>query len=200
MGDADADGRLDVYGNDAENRLTCHELGPGTYRRNTTIPRHFDNAYRTHQFDNYEPNDGADNNGDGVPDEWARIPSALTRPGDFYSWFSSPDDVDYYSVGTGALGDICVTPPPGVVLKLSVYSEYDRWNNINRQQVIPDGLPDGLLWESPQTSAPYCFKGNDTLREAGTSRRDFRYIIGITPVSGDITPYWPYWIATRPTP
>ena len=191
MWDVDDDGRLDVFATDQTGRLYCKEMGPNTFNRSGIIPPHYSMAYRTFQWDNYEPNEGGDTNADGVPDGYVRIPSALSSSGDFYGYFSSLMDRDYYLMDAAYGGAMCVTGPPGATFRMSVYSFQDRFNNVTKA-APGDGIVDGLVWESSDGSTTKCFNANNTLpRRQG----EFRYVLGIEPTGGTVGPEWPYWVS-----
>ncbi len=190
MWDMDGDGRLDVVAGDEQGHVHCYELGPGTWNPLTSLPPQVPAHYRTNQWDNFEPNGGEDTNGDGLPDRMARIPSALTAKGNFYSYLTTEDDVDFFQVDTAWGGSICLTSPPGRVYDMAVYSYLDRWNN-ETQEPTPDGLPDGFIWESDSDSPNKCFHGSSVYPYR---YGEYRFIVAISSHDGDYSPYWPYWL------
>jgi hypothetical protein len=191
--DIDGDGRIEVLSRDANGRVFCHQLGKDTWNKLSSLPPHDTNAYRTGQWDNYEPNDGADTSGDAIPDRMARIPSALTSAGNFYSYLSHADDKDYFLVDTSWGGSVCVRSPKGRVYTLHVYSYYDRWDNTT-QAPGADGKPDGLIWEDTGNGANKCFSGN---KVAPHRYGEYRFVVGIKSKDGDYSPFWPYWITAK---
>jgi hypothetical protein len=191
--DINNDGRLDVISADGQGNLFCHTLGPDTWNRHSSLPPHFPAYLRTHQWDNYEPNEGKDTNGDGVPDQVIQIPSALTAKGDFYSYLSSATDKDYYLVDSAYITDICVRAPKGRAYDLKVYAFADLWNNDTK--VVPaDGKPDGLIWESSSDAQTKCFSSTSVLPNR---YGEFKFVIGIESSNGSFSRDWPYWISVK---
>ncbi len=189
--DIDGDGRINVLSGDDNGNVYCHSLGQGTWNKAASLPPHFPAYLRTYQWDNYEPNEGQDIDGDGVPDRFIRVASALTKKGNFYSYLSHPDDLDFYLVDASWSGNICLTAPRGRRYTLDVYSYYDRWDNTSHDPT-PDGLRDGLIW-STTTSAggTACFHGSYVVPYR---YGEYRFVIGISSEEG-YSPYWPYWIS-----
>ncbi|HMV66616.1 MAG TPA: MopE-related protein [Myxococcota bacterium] len=188
--DIDDDGRMDVITADASGRVSCYELGPSSFDRAGVVPPHYTLAYRTYQWDNYEPNEGADTTGDGIPDQVARIPSALTSTGDFYAYFSSLADKDYYLLDTAYGASMCVTVPTGVTFRMKVYSYLDRWNNATHAPAA-DGAVDGLVWESGDATGTRCFAASTVVP---ARNGEYKFVLGVEPVAGPADPTWPYWI------
>ncbi|MBI4705053.1 MAG: putative metal-binding motif-containing protein [Deltaproteobacteria bacterium] len=175
--------RMGVLSTDANQNLFCHQLGDGTWDRASALPPHFPAYMRSYQWDNYEPNEGADKNADGVPDEVIRIPSALTSRGDFYGYLSSPTDKDYYLVDAQHGGTICLRPPKGKSYTLKIYSFYDK--------KAPSG-PDGLVWQDSWKGPDVkCFTGGSVVPNRNG---EFRFVVGVES-QGDYSTYWPYWIS-----
>jgi hypothetical protein len=191
--DINNDGRIEVFSADAVGNLYCHALGPDTWNRYSNLPPHFPAYLRTHQWDNYEPNEGADTNGDGVPDRVIRLPSALTAKGDFYSYLSSPTDKDYFLVDTAYTAEICVRAPKGRAYDLRIFALADRWNN-DTKAVPPDGKPDGLIWEDTSDKQTKCFFSSNLLPNR---HGEHRFIVGIESSNGTFSPHWPYWLSVK---
>jgi hypothetical protein len=148
--DLDGDGKLNVLTTDGSPNVSCHTLGSDTWRRYASVPPHFTRYLRTNQWDNYEPNEGRDDNADGLPDHFIRAASALTARGDFYGYLSSTTDKDYFLVDTGWHSTICLTAPPGMAYALKVYSFADKVNNSTGcWEQIP-----ALMGSSGRTSPP----------------------------------------------
>ncbi len=188
--DIDGDGRIDVITGDQDGNVFCHSLGLGTWNKTSSLPPHIPSYLRTYQWDNFEPNEGDDTNGDGIPDQVIRVSSALTKKGDFYSYLSRADDLDFYLIDASWSGSICLQAPRGRRYNLDVYSYYDRWDNVTHDPT-PDGVVDGLIW-SATTSAvgTSCFHGSSI---APYRYGEYRFVIGVTSAEG-YSPYWPYWI------
>ncbi len=188
IADLDGDGRLQVVASDSAGGLYCHELGPGTWNTGSSLPPAIPAAYRTNQWDNFEPNDGGDANADGLPDRTLRIPSALTATGAFTSYLSTATDKDYYLVDTDWSARICLRAPKGRTYGLEVYAFADRWNNATK--LAPgDGKPDGLIWQDTGAFQHKCFSAtNVTPYRQG----EFKFIIGVVPLNGSHSPHWPY--------
>ena len=190
MWDMNSDGRLEVATTDEDGKVYCHQLGPDTWNKNSSLPPHVPRHYRTQQWDNFEPNDGADTTGDGLPDQIARIPSALTSKGNFYSYLSTATDEDYFLIDTGWGGGLCVRSPKGRVYTLHIYSVFDKWNN-ETASGSSDGIPDGLLFEDTSDAVTKCWTGS---KVAPHRHGEYRFIVGIKGKDGAHSPYWPYWI------
>ncbi len=189
--DLDADGRADVLSADADGRVFCHSLGPSSWNPRTSLPPRLPWYLRTYQWDNLEPNDGEDDDGDGLPDAVAYVPSALTRKGAFYSYLSSENDRDVYLVNTGWNGAICLTAPPGRDYALQVFSFADKWNN-DSHAPAPDGRPDGLVWSA--TTGPggqVCFHGTFV---TPYRTKEYRFLAGVETTTG-FSPHRPYWLS-----
>jgi len=191
--DINGDGRLDVISGDNIGNLYCHTMGKGTWSKKDSLPPHFTLFNRTFQWDNLEPNDGADTNSDGLPDAVVRIPSALTAKGDFYSYLSSSTDKDYFLINSAWGGSICLTSPTGYAYKLKVYSFRDRWNNTTHAPTA-DGKADGLVWEKASAvGGTVCFYGSSVMPPR---YGEHKFIAGIEPASsGNFSANWPYWLA-----
>ena len=179
--DIDGSGRLAVISTDASHNIHCHQLGPQTWRKESSLPPHFPQYLRTYQWDNYEPNEGGDTNGDGMPDQIIRVPSALTTKGDFYSYISSPTDKDYYLIDAGYSGPVCMTSPDVASYTLKAYTFSDK--------VAPAG-PDGLVWEDTTTTKTKCFYPGSVMPPR---HGEYRFIIGVES-QGAASMHWPYWI------
>lgn len=163
--DIDHDGRLDVITSDDRGKVSCQQLGRKTWSQPGVLPPRFPVALRTYQWDNYEPNEGADQNGDGLPDPNAivRIPSALTASGNFHGYLSSVNDKDYYLLDTQWNGYMCLQAPAKATYKLRVFSYSDRFNNANKM-AGPDGKADGLVWEgTTPAGGQVCWSGYDVV-------------------------------------
>lgn len=188
--DLDGDGQLDVLASDESGNIYCQELGLDTWNKLSSVPP-MPIHLKTNQWDNYEPNEGADRDSNGLPDEVIRIPSALTVKGDFYSYLSSATDKDYYLIDAGHAASICVTAPAGHSYTLKIYSLADLWNNESHAPVR-DGLSDGLVWTDTSTSQAKCFHGSNVHpRRYG----EYRIIVGIESQNGSFSNHWPYWIS-----
>ena len=189
--DIDGSARLSVYAVDSAGRLYCQRLGEGTWNKGSSLPPPMPRTYRTSQQDNFEPNDGADHNADGVPDDVAWLPSALTAKGDFYSYLTSPADRDFYRVDAAWGGPICLTAPPGRRYRLLVYSLADRFTNATKLAPA-DGQVDGLVWQGDTAAGgTRCFSTGSVLPNR---HGEYRFIVGVETVDGDASPYWPYWL------
>ncbi len=189
--DLDADGRADVLSADADGRVFCHSLGAKTWNPRTSLPPHLPWYLRTYQWDNLEPNDGEDLDGDGLPDRVAYVPSALTRKGAFYSYLSSQNDQDAFLVNTGWNGAICLTAPPGRDLALDVFSFADKWHN-DTHAPGADGRPDGLVWTQPTgAGGAACFHGTFV---TPYRTNEYRFVARVRPITG-ASPHRPYWLS-----
>ena len=193
--DIDSDGRLEVISADTNGSIYCHELGKGTWSKKDSLPPHFTMFNRSYQWDNHEPNEGADTNKDGLPDQYIQVPSALTSKGDFYSYLSSAGDKDYYLLDTAWGASICLTSPKGYDYTLRVYSYRDRWNNTTKA-TTPDGKPDGFLWQGTSTKGgTVCFRGNDVMPPR---YGEYKFVVGVESTGAtNFSPYWPYWITAK---
>ncbi|MBT9557487.1 MAG: thrombospondin type 3 repeat-containing protein [Myxococcales bacterium] len=190
--DLDGDGRIQILSADSAGSLYCHELGPDTWNLYSSLPPKITAAYRTWQWDNDEPNEGADTTGDGVPDQVVRLPSALTATGQFYGLISTATDEDFYMVDADWSGNICLRSPKGRNYGLRVYALLDRWNNTTKLAPA-DGKPDGLIWENAGTGVQKCF----TASAVNPYRQgEFRFIVGIRSLDGTYSPHWPYFLHT----
>jgi hypothetical protein len=188
--DLDRDGRLEVLVADEFRDVHCHRLGAATWNRDGVVPPHIPLFHRTYQFDNHEPNEGRDLTGDGLPDEYIRIPSALTATGEFYGYLSTPEDRDYYLINSDYSGNLCVTAPLGQAYTVSVYSLTDRKNNQSGASGA-DGIADGLIWRDDSDRRDKCL----TAGAAPFSRSgEYRFIVGIESRHGSHSPHYPYWI------
>ncbi len=192
--DINGDGRLEVISSGADGSVYCHALGKKTWNRSGVLSSRFTPFNRTYQWDNLEPNEGADTNKDGIPDATIQLPSALTHKGNLHSYLSTAKDKDYYLIATGWGGKICMTAPVGKSYKLKVYSFKDRWNN-GSHIAGADGKVDGLLWtKASSKGGQVCFYGSYVMPPR---YGEYKFVIGVEPASAtDFTPYWPYWIQT----
>jgi len=188
--DLDGDGMIEAITSDAAGNVYCHKLGKDTWNKATSQPAHVRPFYRTNQFDPYEPNEGADTNADGMPDQITRVPSALTAKGDFYGYLSSAADKDYYLIDSDWGGSICVEATGGRVIDLEVYSYLDRWDNVTHATPA-DGVVDGLIWESTTDATKKCFYGSNVVPYR---YGEYRFVIGVKSHAGSFSPHWPYWI------
>ncbi|HIA01219.1 MAG TPA: hypothetical protein EYN66_04820, partial [Myxococcales bacterium] len=191
--DIDGDGRVEALSRDTVGRVFCHKLGEDTWNKHSSLPPHDSSTYRTGQWDNFEPNDGADTSGDGIPDRISRIPSAVTSPGNFYSYLSHAEDQDFYLVDTSWGGSVCVRSPKDRVYTIHIYSYKDRWNN-DTQAPGADGKVDGLIWEDTGNAQNKCFHGN---KVAPHRYGEYRFVVGIKGKNGDHSAFWPYWITAK---
>jgi len=187
--DINRDKKIDVLVSDSDGILRCYSLGDNTWNPRTSIPPHITPFLRTYQWDAYEPNDGQDKNGDGLPDVYTRIPSALTTKEAFYGFLSTSTDKDYYLIDTAWNSKICLSSTAGRQYRLEVYSFADKWDN-ETYQPNPDGKPDGLVWTgTTQAGGQVCF---DRSSVAPTREAEYKFIVGIVSVSGYSAdrPYW----------
>lgn len=180
--DMDGDGRLEVLSADQSMKVYCHELGEGTWDKTHMLPPHMTPHLRTNQWDNYEPNEGQDSNGDGVPDQFIPIPSALTAKGDFYGYLSSATDKDFYLLDTNYYGATCLTSPKNRSYTMRVYSFDDK--------VAPTG-PDGLVWSDTSNATTKCFYSTSVVP---ARYGEFKFVVGIES-QGTFSTAWPYWIS-----
>ena len=188
--DVDSDGRLDVIAADSAGRVHCRRFGEDTWNPATSLPPHDTLAYRTKQWDNHEPNDGTDTNADGMPDQVMSVPSALTAKGEFYSWLSAADDVDFFRIDAAWGGQICLQSPKDRTYSLRIYAFSDKLDNVTGA-TGGDGAADGLIWEDASDASYKCFTGSGVLP---TRHGEYHFIAEIGSVGGDFSPYWPYWI------
>ena len=188
--DIDGDGRVEVVAGDAGGRVHCQQLGEQTWHKRSSLPPHLTPVHRTHQWDNFEPNDGADLDGDGFPDRVATIASALTAKGEFYSYLSTEDDVDFLRIDAAWGGHICLESPPNRTYSLRVYSFSDKWTNPTHE-LGADGLRDGLIYEDLGPAHDKCFNGSIVYP---TRKGEYHFVIEIRSDVGDWSPHWPYWI------
>ncbi len=164
--DIDGSGRLAVISTDTNHKLFCHR---SDRRRGEggVLPPHFPSYLRTYQWDNYEPNDGQDTNGDGMPDAIIRVPSALTSRGDFYGYISTQNDKDYYLIDGAYSGPICMTSPKTAAFTMKVFSFSDKLSPVG---------PDGLVWQNATPAKTKCFSaGSVNPPRSG----EYRFIVGI---------------------
>jgi hypothetical protein len=187
--DIDGNGRLDVTLSDEQGQVFCYELGSTTFNPLSSLPPQIPAAYRTFQWDNFEPNDGKDLNADGLPDRAVRIPSALTAKGYFYSYLTGAEDNDYFVVDAQWGGQICLTSPPKRTYNLAVYSYFDKWNNATHA-AGKDGLPDGLVWSDESDKTSKCFNANLVFPNR---TGEYKFAIRIWSKKG-FSEYWPYWL------
>lgn len=188
--DLDANGRLDVLASDANGNVYCQELGQDTWNKFSSVPP-LPIHLKTNQWDNYEPNEGADSNGDGIPDDVVRIPSALTAKGELYGYLSTAADKDYYLLDASYSGGICVTAPVGQSYALNIYSFTDLWNNTTRAPGS-DNAKDGLVWTDTSASQTKCFNGGSVVPPR---YGEYKFVIGIESTNGSFSAHWPYWIS-----
>jgi len=188
--DLDANGRLDVLASDANGNVYCQELGQDTWNKFASVPP-LPIHLRTNQWDNYEPNEGTDSDGDGLPDDVVRIPSALTAKGELYGYLSTATDKDYYLIDASYGGQICVTAPRGLSYTLKIYSFKDWWNNTTHAPGS-DNAKDGLVWTDTSSSQTKCFNGGLV---APPRYGEYKLVIGIESINGSFSAHWPYWIS-----
>lgn len=188
--DLDADGQLDVLASDESGNIYCQELGYDTWNKLSSVPP-MPIHLKTNQWDNYEPNEGTDRDGDGLPDEVVRIPSALTAAGDFYGYLSSATDKDYYLIDADHGARLCLTAPAGHSYGLKLYSFEDRWNN-ETHAPGSDGVRDGLIWTDTSANQTKCFNSGYL---SPPRNGEYRFIIGIESLNGSFSNHWPYWIS-----
>jgi len=189
MWDINGNGKLNVTLSDEQGHVYCYQLGSSTWNPYSSLPPHTPASYRTYQWDNFEPNDGEDLNGDGMPDRAVHIPSALTAKGHFYSYLTSAEDVDYFVIDAQWGGKSCLTSPPGRVYNLSVYSYYDKFDN-ETEEPGGDGLVDGLVWTDTSNKATKCFTGSLVYPHR---YGEYKFVISISSKSGH-SEFWPYWL------
>ena len=193
--DINGDGRVEVISSGADGSIYCHALGKSTWNKKTSLPPRFTPFMRTYQWDNLEPNEGADTNKDGIPDATVQIPSALSHSGNLSSYLSHAKDKDYYLIASGWAGHTCLTAPAGKSYRLKIYSFKDRWNN-STKVAVADGKVDGLVWQkdSPM-GGQVCFRGNYVMPPR---YGEYKFVVGVEPVGAtDFSPYWPYWLQTK---
>lgn len=189
--DMDRDGRAEVIISDTSGRINCFKLGPRTWNPGTSLPPHLPLYLRTYQWDPFEPNDGQDQNNDGLPDIFTRVPSALTRRGAFYGYLSTPEDVDCYLINTGWNARQCLIAPKARNYALLVYSLFDKWNN-DTHEPTKDGRPDGLVWMGETgPGGEVCFHGMDVVPYR---TNEYRFISCVRSVEG-FSPFRPYWLS-----
>jgi len=189
--DMNGDGTLEVTAADSAGKVYCYTLGANTWNKKAVLPPHVQPYLRTSQWDNYEPNEGKDTNGDGVPDQVIRLASALTAKGQFASYLSTATDVDFYQIDTAWGGNICLQSPKGRAYTLSVYATYDKIHNTTKA-APGDGKPDGLIWTgSTAAGGAVCFNGNSV--PPPFRYGEYRFVVGIQSKTG-FSPYWPYWL------
>lgn len=187
--DMDADGQLDVLVADGDGKVHCRELGAKTFNRYSSLPPHITPVMRTWKWDNFEPNEGQDINKDGIPDRYVRIPSALTRKGDFYSYLTSDTDVDTYQIDASWGGTICLRAPKARQYKMEVYSFADKTDASGNTP--GDGKPDGKVFEvTTGAGGSACFSGASVYPPR---YGEYRFLVKISSAKGS-SPYWPYWI------
>jgi hypothetical protein len=186
--DYDSNGRLNILVTDDLHRVQCYELGGGTWNQYSSMPSGR-SAYRTGNSDNYEPNEGQDIDGDFFPDRVFRIPSGITGNGSFYSYLSSPDDVDFFLVDSKSAVEIVLHSPPERIYHLAVYSFSDKWVNATE---LPgkDGLADGLVWEDTTSEEIKYFQGKMVVPYR---YGEHKFVVKIWS-DGDYSAYWPYWL------
>ena len=180
IADLDGDDRLDVISMAPDGRVFCHRLA-NTISWNIPgmIPPHVPDAYRTGQYDNYEPNDGALADATGLPAPWMPIPSALTSSGDFYSYLSHDGDVDTFEIDTAYSGALCLTSPAGLVYDLHVFST----------TVDAQGQAAGLIHSDTSDAPIKCFEAPQA------HKGEYGYRVQITPgSSGETSRFAPYWL------
>ncbi len=188
--DLNGDGRIEALVSDDQGQVFCYALGQGTWNRHSSLPPHLTPVLATNQWDNFEPNDGADLDDDGLPDQVVHVPSALTAEGNFYSYLTTAEDEDFFLVNTDWGGGLCLRSPPGRNYGVAVYSYADK---INEAAGAPgqDGLPDGLVWENTSGATTKCFSGSLVYPYR---YGEYRFIIRIWSLDGTSSPYWPYWL------
>ncbi len=187
--DIDADDRLEILFADEAGALHCYQLGVGTWNPYGSLPELQSTHYPTFNSDPFEPNDGFDEDGDGLPDRVRRVPSAMTAQGNFYALLATPGDEDFYVVDTQWSTKICLRSPPNRVYNLAVYSFQDKWNN-QTHAAAKDGKVDGLVWSDDSDASEKCFTSAMV-----TPPRWGEYKFAIKVWSdGDYSPYWPYWL------
>lgn len=166
-------------------------MGPATWDKFANLPPYRTMAYRTNQQDNFEPNEGADADVDGLPDEVIQLPSALTAKSDLYRYISAPLDDDFYIVDTTWGGNICLRAPKNRTYTLSIYATKDKINTTTLA-AGGDGQPDGGLWEGEASNgAETCWYGS---LHAPPRHGEYKFIVGIRSTDGDFSPHWPYWL------
>lgn len=188
--DANNDGKLDVLSKDAKGNIFCHSLGQNTFNPWTSLPPYVHNINRTYQYDNFEPDDGQDIDGDGLPDAIARIPSAITsKPPGLYAFISHPKDHDFLLINTAYKGAICLLSPPNRIYSMAIWSFADKLDNFTKNPQ-PDGKPDGKIYEDTSDEKQKCFDGYKlTPNRTG----EYKFIVEVYSKKGWST-FRPYWI------
>lgn len=188
--DTNGDGRLNVMATNQDGRLFCQQLGTQTWDRYNSLPPKLNRAYKSNNWDNYEPNDGADLDADGVPDQFHRVPSAQTANGNFYSYLTSATDVDTFYIDANWSGSMCLRSAKGQNYSLHVYSLSDKFDNTTKLAPA-DGIVDGLVWEDVGTNGNKCFSGGSLLP---TRNGEYQFVIQVRSIGGTHSEHWPYWI------
>ena len=188
--DIDGDGHIEVVVGDSAGRVHCQELGQDTWHKASSLPPHLGPVHPTNQWDGFEPNDGEDLDGDGMPDRVLAIPSALTAKGEFYSYLTSEEDVDVFRVDAAWGGNICMTSPPGRSYSLGIYALSDKVDNATGEMGA-DGQVDGLVWEDTGAAATKCFHGSLVFPHR---KGEYHFVVEIRSDGGGSSPFWPYWI------
>ncbi len=187
--DLNGDGRLQILVADESERLHCYQLGTSTYNPLSSVPTLQRTHYRSGHADSFEPNNGEDLDGDGLPDYARHVPSAMTSQGDFYSYLSTEADEDFFVVDTEWSATICLQSPTGLNYNLSVYGTADKLDNATMTPGS-DQLPDGLIWTDDSEDTVKCF----TAGQVNPPRwAEYKFIIKIWS-SGDFSAVWPYWL------
>ncbi len=187
--DIDGDGRLEVLFSDTSERLHCYQLGAATFNPLASAPTVQSSHYPSGRTDMFEPNDGEDIDGDGIPDYARHIPSAMTAQGNFYSYLSSADDEDFFMVDTQWEATVCLQSPVGHSYNLAVYGTADKWINAT-QLPGTDGQPDGLVWADDSAEPYKCF----TAGMVNPPRwGEYKFIIRVW-TDEETSSTWPYWL------
>ena len=188
--DMNGDGTVELVSADSNGKVFCHQLGPATWNPKSSLPPHWPWYLRTYQWDNHEPNEGQDVDGDGMPDRVTPLASAMTRKGHFYSWLTGAKDKDFFRVDTGYSAPICLTAPKGRDYQLGVWSYTDKVDNVTKKPGA-DGKKDGLVWNgNTGVGGTTCFHGSSVLP---SRYAEFKFVVSVTAVSGS-SAYWPYWL------